>query len=228
MPLLFFLAGADEIVTVDLRSLLQKSNLKTLFEKLLHNNKINKFNSKYWQVNSNRINQLETILSNFETLSISEILAKCNIVQMVGDASQTKFKDGVFDVCYSVNVLEHVDVEAIFGLSKEFYRIGKSGSFHYHAIGVYDHFVHVDKSISKFNYLKFSETKWEWIDNGIQPQNRKRISYFRTVFSKLGYKITAEILWKPEPEELAKIKVHSDFKDETDLDIPYGTFILTK
>ena len=98
--------------------------------------------------------------------------------------------------------------------------------YQYHAIGVYDHFVHIDKSISKFNYLKFSKKQWKLIDNDIQPQNRMRISYFRNLFTDIGFTVLDEILYDSEPNELAKIEVHDDFKNEPDLDIAYGTLIL--
>ncbi len=228
MPLCLFLVGVDEIQTVDLRSLIRKDNLKTLLEKFISYHKDDRLQKSLVGLQSERLDQLNTILNQFDQLSSAEILAQFNIHQIVGDAQKLSFSNEYFDFCYSVNVLEHVSSDVIEGLAKEFYRVNKNGGLEYHAIGVYDHFCHVDQSISKFNYLKYSKQKWKFIDNGIQPQNRKRISHFRKVFKNHGYTILDEILWEVEPMEITKIKVHPDFKDAEDLAIPYGTFILRK
>lgn len=228
MPMCLYLAGCEEIHTVDLRCLLRKENLKTLLDKLItyhDNGKLQKFIPN---IQEERIDQLKKLLANADQLTITEILQKFNITQTIMDAQQMDFKDDDFDFTYSVNVLEHVNGDVIEGISKEFYRVLKVKGLAYHAIGVYDHFVHVDNNISKFNYLKYSEKQWRFIDNGIQPQNRKRISHFREIFIQEGYTILDEIFWEAEPLELAKIKVHPDFKDQEDIDIPYGTFILSK
>lgn len=228
IPVLLFITGVEEIVTLDLRSHVRKENLKLLLEKVVGNYEANRFSQFPIKIQKDRVEIVKDILNNFEKLSISEILSRCSIQQKLQDANHLDFNDNSFDLCYSVNVLEHVDIDSIRGISAEFFRIGKSNSYHYHAIGVYDHFVHIDKSISKFNYLKYSDSIWKAIDNKIQPQNRRRISYFRNTFNSIGYTILNEILWDAEPNELNKIDIHPDFNNLADIDIPYGTFILKK
>jgi hypothetical protein len=228
LPFLLYTIGVREIITIDLRCHIRKENLGILIEKLIKNYELGKLNIKEDLIEEKRINVLKEILNNFNFLSVNEILQMCNTTQSIQNANKLNFLDNSFDLCYSINVLEHVDENSIFGISEEFYRISKKSGYHYHAIGTYDHFVHIDKSISKFNYLKYSAREWKWIDNGIQPQNRKRISYFRETFISLRYAILNEIMWENEPSELAKIEIHPDFIHCKDIDIPYGTFILRK
>ena len=127
-----------------------------------------------------------------------------------------------------MNVLEHVDEVAVPKILSELNRLLKPSGLHYHAIGTYDHFCHVDNTISKFNYLKYSKQQWKHIDNSIQPQNRLRLSYFKELFEEMGLDIRETILWDAEPEELNKISVHADYEGAEWLDVPYGTFIVQK
>ena len=55
-----------------------------------------------------------------------------------------------------------------------------------------DHFAHLDKKITIFNFLKFSEKQWQIIDNTIQPQNRLRINEHRLLLEKTGFELLDE------------------------------------
>ena len=61
-----------------------------------------------------------------------------------------------------------------------------------HFIDMSDHFAHLGKSISAYNFLKFSETQWNLIDNSIQPQNRLRICDYTTLLKNAQFKVVFE------------------------------------
>ena len=105
------------------------------------------------------------------------------------------------------------------------------GSLHYHSFGCYDHFCHVDSSISKFNYLKFSNFHWRIIDNVLQPQNRRSVDFFERAFDKAGFDIISNMSSKPNMFELNKLnKIHADFNSipKEILAVDYGTYFLKK
>lgn len=227
VPLCFYLSGAKSITTVDLNGHLRTENLIYLFKKLLSYQAEGKLAEWLPNLNLTRLEKLQA-LSGESTKTPQELLAKVGIEQFIMDAAHTHFKDGHFDFCYSVNVFEHIAEAALPGISQEISRITKAGGGAYHAIGVYDHFQHVDTSLSKFNYLRFSRKQWRLIDNEIQPQNRLRISYFRTLFEGHQWQVLEEIFQEALPEDLAKMKLHPDWEGVPEVAIPYGTFLLQK
>lgn len=228
VPFAFALSGSREVITVDLNPHLRKENLKTLIEKLLHYRKTGKLQAWLKSMNDERWQVLEGLRETVSSDSAETTLKKLGITQYIMDAAHTGSDAGGFDMCYSVNVYEHIDERALPGITKEISRITKTGGFGYHAIGVYDHFVHIDSTISKFNYLRFSRKEWKVIDNKIQPQNRLRLSYFRELFKKNKLEPVEEIFQPAEPGEIERIKLHPDWKGVRDLDIPYGTFVVKK
>ena len=227
VPLCFYLSGAKTITTVDLNGHLRSDNLIYLFKKLQDYHTTGKLEKWLPQLDLQRLQKMNS-LSRESGKSPQQLLAEMGIEQFIMDAAHTHFKDGHFDFCYSVNVFEHIAEEALLGISQEMSRITKTGGGAYHAIGVYDHFQHVDPSLSKFNYLRFSRKQWRLIDNDIQPQNRLRISYFRSLFERHHWQVLEEIFQEALPEDIAKIKLHPDWEDVPEVDIPYGTFLLKK
>lgn len=227
VPLCFYLSGAKAITTVDLNGHLRSENLIYLFKKLQAYHAAGKLQKWLPQLDLQRLEKLQ-LLSREGNKNPQQMLAKIGIEQFILDAASTHFKDEYFDFCYSVNVFEHIAEKALPGISHEISRITKKGGGAYHAIGVYDHFQHVDPSLSKFNYLRFSRKQWRLIDNDIQPQNRLRISYFRTLFESNQWQVLEEIFQDAVPEDLAKINLHPDWQGVPEVDIPYGTFLLKK
>lgn len=224
VPIALILNGADSVVSIDLRSLIRKENLQELIQKFLNYHDSNRL-VQFVKVSDQRIKLLGSLTDS--KLSISDILNALNIQTQVGDFNEMQFNK-TFDFTYSVNVLEHVQASITKDLANSFYQVSKKEAFAYHAIGVYDHFVHFDTKLSKFNYLKYSARAWQIIDNSIQPQNRLRISYFEKLFKEKNFAILEKKYEKSLPEELAKIKVHPDYEGIKDIDVPYGTFLLQK
>jgi len=114
---------------------------------------------------------------------------------------------------------------------KKLHFLTRDGRFHYHSFGCYDHFYHVDESISKFNYLRYSNQKWKRIDNSIQPQNRRRIDYFEHVFNRIGLNIEGELNSEPNYQELARLdRIDNEFLGipKEILTVDYGTYLLSK
>lgn len=224
IPLLYHLCGARSVITIDLRSLLRSENLKDLIRLLseMHANG----HLDGLPIIAERLQAQQSLLVS--DASASAMLESIQIKVWVGDARSLDLPDGSAEGVSSINVLEHVDETQIVPILEELCRLTVPKGLHYHAIGTYDHFVHIDPTISKFNYLKYSQKTWKRIDNRIQPQNRLRLSWFRDCLEELGLEVKHILLWDAEPDELAKIVVHPDFVNAPWVDIPYGTFIAEK
>ncbi len=83
-----------------------------------------------------------------------------------------------------------------------------------HFIDMTDHFAHFDKTISIYNFLRFSELQWKWIDNSVQPQNRLRIYDYKLLYSKLNIPVTVETFREGNLKELNIIPLNEKFSDK--------------
>jgi hypothetical protein len=107
-----------------------------------------------------------------------------------GDASQSRLPDGSLDLYLSIAVFEHVSVQAIKAMLREAFRTLRPGGLTYHVIGLFDHYTITDPSITRVNFLKYSDFTWRIIgQNKIQFHNRLRESEFVSLFQQAGFEI---------------------------------------
>lgn len=108
-----------------------------------------------------------------------------------GDAARTGLLNHSVDVVYSYAVLEHVSEAVIASITQEARRILVRGGIVFHNIGEHDHYVSVDHSISKVNFLQYPEWAWKlFVKNKISYHNRLREPDFLRIFAANGAKVT--------------------------------------
>lgn len=106
------------------------------------------------------------------------------------DAADTRLPEQSVDCHFSINVLEHIPQIVIKDIFIEAKRILKPDGITIHFIDLSDHFQHQDNSISKINFLRYSEDKWEKIaGNQFAYCNRMRINEYTKLFRKIGFNI---------------------------------------
>lgn len=77
-----------------------------------------------------------------------------------------------------------------------------------------DHFAHLDKRITIYNFLKFTDRQWALIDNDIQPQSRLRHSDYLKLFAQAQLPVVDT---QYRPGNLAQVKT-------LHLAAPYDTY----
>ncbi len=108
-----------------------------------------------------------------------------------GDAARTGLPDRSVDIVYSYAVLEHVSEDVIASITKEAGRILVPGGIAFHNIGEHDHYVSVDRTISKVNFLQYPEWAWGlFVKNKISYHNRLREPDFLRIFAANGATVT--------------------------------------
>ena len=82
-------------------------------------------------------------------------------------------------------------------------------------IYLYDMYSDFDRSLSRFNFLRYSAKTWErWFNSSHMSYNRLRASDYASLLEGLPFK---KIIWEVTPPsqnditELARIKVHPEF-----------------
>ena len=121
----------------------------------------------------------------FERLRF-EYLAPC-------DCRSLPLRDGSVDAVSSRAVLEHIPAPVIEAIFAESYRLLKQGGAVCHVIDNSDHWQHRDKSISKVNFLKFSDPIFRWTClNSLNYQNRLRHPEYIGMLRDAGFAVIRE------------------------------------
>lgn len=210
IPVYFFLVGSKAIYTMDINLL---TNKKRIFQTIKKYVEFIDSNSKEAEklFLPDRINALKRIFSlNYNT--IDEILKELNIQYIVSDARKTGFSENSFNLIHSNNTFEHIYPEILKDILIEFFRILKPGEIMSHSIDLSDHFSHYDRSITNYNFLRFSQKQWNLIDNCVQPQNRMRVSEYENMFSQLGISFQIDNIRFGKNEEITGLKLDSFYK----------------
>lgn len=116
---------------------------------------------------------------------------KANIQYLApADATNTNLLNNSIDYHISTNVLEHIPYEVLKNLFIEAKRILKDKGIAIHFIDSSDHFQHQDNSISRINFLRFSDNDWANIaGNQFAYCNRLRASDYLNLFNEVGFDI---------------------------------------
>jgi len=205
---MMFIKGAKKVYTWDVQSLVEPEYVQDTIGKFLthaNNGKIS--------IPEDRLVTLKDCYQELNQKNVNDVLHKMNIERFIGDARQTGLDDHSIDLILSNNTFEHVDSSTLRQILTEFQRIASQGGVMSHFIDLTDHFSHLDKSISKLHFLKYSNRQWKWIDNSIQPQNRLRITDYRHIYYDLNIPIDVEQNEYLPEEELAKTTIDKSFQN---------------
>ena len=88
-----------------------------------------------------------------------------------------------------------------------------------HYIGIADQFSFLDKSITPFNYMRYSSRAWRWLNSPVIPQNRLRISDYCRAYDRAGFGVAFREDTNGAESDLASIRLAAGFKhyDKQDL-----------
>jgi SAM-dependent methyltransferase len=189
VPVGFFLSGAKRVVTVDLYRRLDYNIMKNSLFYLAKNRHLLK--SLYSNItNSTMLNErLDLLLEHWSTPRQFFKIANIQYLAPL-DAANTTLLDNSIDYHISTNVLEHIPREVLRNIFIEAKRILKDKGIAIHFIDMSDHFQHQDNSISRINFLRFSDNDWANIaGNQFAYCNRLRASDYITLFNELRFDI---------------------------------------
>jgi SAM-dependent methyltransferase len=215
VPIIFYLHGVKEIYSIDVVPFLTLENIKQTLAvfRSFYIEKKNIWDKYLSDIEEDKLACLEKLWSDTSSLTINSFCSTINLTVKIEDARKTAFKDSSIDFISSNNTLEHIYPEILEGILIEFYRILKTDGIMSHFIDMTDHFAHFDKSITVYNFLKFSERTWRMLDNNILPQNRMRQIHYEDLYKKLNIP-TIEIKKFDGDENLIESKqIHEHFAE---------------
>lgn len=211
VPIGFFLTGANRIYTVDISQLTDRQKVLDTIAFFLQYQKDGRL-IHFCRALPERLEKLEAIIDDQKNYDWPLLAEALNLHYLVVDARNLPLEDHSVDLITSNNTFEHVHAAVLRDILLSFKRVLKPNGLMSHFIDMSDHFAHLDQNISIYNFLRFSERQWQWIDNSIQPQNRWRIPQFRELYKKVEIPITEELNREGDIEALKKVAIHPIFK----------------
>lgn len=215
-PVGFFLAGASEVVTVDLHRRLNPRLTASMLRKLTaYGNRVVDLYGGL--VPADLVRRRLAVIADMEGRPVHEILDRIGVhYEAPGDASRMPDADGSFDLSFSMTVLEHVTPRALREILAESRRLLKPAGFAAHLIDPSDHFAHQDPRITRINFLRFSGRQWRKVGgNEFSYCNRLRASQLERMFTDAGFDIERCERTIDEPSRAALddgFPLHPDFR----------------
>lgn len=212
VPLGLYLCGATEIWTYDVVPVLRRDTLRRTLELFAEFRREGSLERILGMVQQERLLRLEELLGQVEMDTPAQLLRKLNIRVRIGDARTTTLPEKSVDLIFSTVVFDHLDVEITSGLLNEFKRVASQDVVMSHYVGLADQYASFDKSITPYNFLKYSDRWWRLLDNSVIPQNRLRIADYRELFELTGWDIVEERNISGSLDDLKKITLAPKFQ----------------
>jgi SAM-dependent methyltransferase len=122
------------------------------------------------------------------------------------DARATGLPAGSVDFVSSTDTCEHIpaaDLAAIFAECRRLLR--PRGAFSCR-IDLQDHYSYFDHSLSRYNFLRFSDRTWALVDSPIHFQNRLRSPDYLRLVREAGFELVAQRPSGPSEEGRAELQ----------------------
>lgn len=189
VPIGFFLSGSKHVVTVDLYRRLDYNIMKNSLSLLVKNRHLIESLCSN-KTNSIILNERLDLLSKYWSTP-RQFIKMANIQYLApADAANTNLLNNSINYHISTNTLGHIPYEVIRNIFIEAKRILKDKGIAIHFIDLSDHFQHQDNSISRINFLRFSDNDWTNIaGNQFAYCNRLRASDYLNLFNEVGFDI---------------------------------------
>lgn len=180
VPLGMALCGAKVVYSTDVTRHASPAHLQRLFEAFLEVRISDKLHRYLPHIQGDRWKVFEELMA--QNIHPYQVLTALNIRLIQGIKGSLPHIEDPIDLIHSNNTFEHIPAEQIPSLlSATEQRLQPNGiSSHY--IDLTDHYSYFDSNLSPLNYLRFSESRWNLIENSFQSQNRLRINQWVELF----------------------------------------------
>lgn len=206
-----YLCGASRVWTYDIDPLLNSSRLRLLLTLLEDYDSRGVLRNLLPRLKPDRMTELRK-LSRRPGMAPADFLRELGIHYEVRDVQKTGLQASSVDLIFSHGVLLHIPPPILPALLAEFYRVGAANAVMSHDIDLSDVSHNFDRSITAFNFYKYSSRAWKQLDSPLVPLNRLRISDYRTAFPAAGWQINRETNVTGSEQDLARIHLAPEFQ----------------
>jgi len=211
IPVGLYISGASKIWTIDKAPLLRRKSVATVLRLFLEYATSGRLFELLPYARKDRIANLAEALGKTSNIHPKELLKQFNIYAINCDARDTRLEDGSIEFFVSNNTLEHIKNDVIQSIFTEFKRLSSNSCIMSHYIDMIDHYHYFDKSLSFFNFRKFSANAFRIFNNSLHYQNRNFLSDYISLHQNAGFKILYNLAERGSVENIQKITLAREF-----------------
>ncbi len=190
IPLLFFSLGIKKQTLVDIR--------QNLNDKLI-NNTLEKYLNYKIELENMLGRSIEDEHYSVKIKSVNDIRERFGITYLAPcDARNTGLASESIDFISSTSTFEHIPEQDIIKILRECYRILKPNGIISSLIDMKDHYSYFDKTISNYNYLKYSDERWPLFNSPLSFQNRARYPDYIDMIGEAGFEVIEQQVERPD------------------------------
>lgn len=219
VPVALYLSGASEVYTFDITPHLTSERIQDVLRMFSDYAKRGTLKSFLPRLRLERLDALDAVIGQAKVEDGLALLEKLNIHALVRDAQHTGLPPGSVDLFISNAVIEYIPAPVLTGMLAEFRRLARPGAVSSHFINLSDEYAQFDRSITEFNFLKYPDWQWKFLDSPFTRKNRLRISDYRRIFAQQGCPLTSEDNLKGDPAELDSIRLAPQFAEYSKEDL---------
>lgn len=135
------------------------------------------------------------------------------------DLPQAQLNHSSVDCLYSVDTLEHIPTESLERLFVEANKVVTPSGLSIHLVDFTDHYARSDRTISRFNFLQYSNEEWRRFNPAMHYVNRLRHSDLLALIERCGWRVlsTEPTLSESIPE--VKAALAQEFRERSSEDL---------
>lgn len=122
------------------------------------------------------------------------------------DARSTALPAESVDCITSTDTLEHIPVQDIRLILQECRRILRKDGILSFVIDYHDHYFYCDRSITPYNFLRYSDETWRWFNPRYHFQNRLRHRDYIQLAQEQGFELVEEKSSPVSPKDLSDLE----------------------
>lgn len=196
IPLAYYAFGVQHQTLIDIRPNLRLELVNdTLSRFIKYKSKLESLTNRPLRVSPVKISDTSDLFNHFGIRWLAPI-----------DARNTPFPSESFDFISNTDTLEHIPENDLTKILKECHRLLKPNGIMSCSAGLEDHYCYFDKTISHYNFLKFSDKTWTFFNPSIHFQNRLRYPDYIKLIKQSGFEIANRDVERPTDADVEILK----------------------
>jgi SAM-dependent methyltransferase len=122
------------------------------------------------------------------------------------DARATSLPPESVGFVSSTDVCEHVPEDDLAAIFRECHRLLRPGGAFSCRIDLQDHYSYFDSSLSRYNFLRYSDAAWRLVNSPLHFQNRLRSPDYLRLVRESGFEVVVERPSGPDEDGLRQLE----------------------
>lgn len=211
LPASLALAGARQVWTCDVVPLLSCQRVWETFVHLVRLAERGVLQA-HLPVPPVRLDLLRRLTVDRQAGTAADLLGPLGVRVLVGDARAIALPDASCDLAVSVDCVNEIAEPVLAGILARFRTVLAPGGVLSLGLELGDLYSYFDRSITPFNFLRYTDEEWSRLDSPLTPQNRLRIADYRRLLRSAGFEVAEEQNTLGNPEDLDRFPLAPRFR----------------